>query len=68
MRVKLLTEISAMVAGFWMDTYNGAESRLQPYIHIYIYYVYILPSYTNVAVSLLIDEPRVQYFITIILV
>ena len=40
MRVKLLTEISAMFAGFWMDTYNGAESRLQTYIYIHILCVY----------------------------
>ena len=60
MRVRLLTKISAMVAGFWMDTYNGAESWLQPYI--YIYYVYVLPLYTNVAVSLLTDEPSLRVY------
>ena len=62
MRVKLLTEISAMFAGFWMDTYNGAESRLQIYYLLYVYCVTYFLHFSLFIIYFLSIAPSVGVF------
>ena len=49
--------------GCWfLDGHVQRRWVMAPTIYIYIYYVYVLPLYTNVAVSLLTDEPSLRVY------